>query len=121
VDAIILSPGPGRPDRVKDFGFASTLIREANIPILGVCLGQSCNAIFWFPTQSTANIETGHQGIGTTFGANIIHAPHIKHGQSSNIGHVATGVLKGLPQKFASIRYNSLVLDFEGSLIIWSN
>lgn len=39
MDAIILSPGPGRPDRIQDFGFASTLIREANVPILGVCLG----------------------------------------------------------------------------------
>jgi para-aminobenzoate synthetase len=74
---------------------------------------------FLVPKQSISDIETGHQGIGTTFGANIIHAPHIKHGQSSNIGHVGTGVLKGLPQKFASIRYNSLVLDFEGSLMIW--
>ncbi|OCK79549.1 ADC synthase [Lepidopterella palustris CBS 459.81] len=94
VDAIILSPGPGRPDRTSDFGFNSRLIKEANIPILGVCLG--------------------HQGIGTSFGANIIHAPNIKHGQASQIIHTNSGVLKNLPQRFDAIRYNSLVLDFEG-------
>lgn len=67
-----------------------------NVPILGVCLG--------------------HQGIGTSFGANIIHAPNIKHGQASQIIHTNLGVLKNLPQYFDAIRYNSLVLDFEGEL-----
>jgi anthranilate/para-aminobenzoate synthase component II len=88
---VILSPGPGRPDRESDFGFNSKLIQESNIPILGVCLG--------------------HQGIGTSFGAKIIHAPNIKHGQVSQISHRNTGVLKDLPQHFSGVRYNSLVLD----------
>lgn len=94
LDAIILSPGPGTPQREADFGFNARLIREVNIPIFGICLG--------------------HQGIGTSFGANIIHAPNIKHGQICQVHHRDTGILRGLPQKFDGVRYNSLVLDIEG-------
>jgi para-aminobenzoate synthetase len=90
-DAVILSPGPGRPDHEADFGFNSQLIREADIPILGICLG--------------------HQGIGTSLGARIMHAPHIKHGQVSRIQHDSSGLFEGLPQDFDAVRYNSLVLD----------
>ncbi|PGH17493.1 hypothetical protein AJ79_01093 [Helicocarpus griseus UAMH5409] len=93
LDAIILSPGPGNPNKDSDFGFNSRLINEANIPILGVCLG--------------------HQGIGTTFGAKISHAPNIKHGQICRISHKGAGVFRGLPQGFDGVRYNSLVLDPE--------
>jgi para-aminobenzoate synthetase len=96
LDAVILSPGPGRPDKDSDFGFNSKLIREANIPILGVCLG--------------------HQGIGTSFGAKIMHAPNIKHGQVSQISHANTGILRDIPQLFDAVRYNSLVLDPESKL-----
>jgi para-aminobenzoate synthetase len=90
-DAVILSPGPGRPDHEADFGFNSQLISEADIPILGICLG--------------------HQGIGTSFGAKIIHAPLIKHGQVSHIQHDGSGLFEGLPQGFEGVRYNSLTLD----------
>lgn len=97
LDAIILSPGPGRPDRESDFGFNTQLIREANIPILGICLG--------------------HQGIGTSFGARIVHAPNIKHGQISKIHHTNAGVLRALPQGFDAVRYNSLVLAIDGGCV----
>ncbi|KAL2843601.1 ADC synthase [Aspergillus pseudodeflectus] len=93
LDAIILSPGPGSPEREADFGFNSRLITEANIPILGICLG--------------------HQGIGTTFGARIIHTPNIKHGQICQVSHKGIGVLKDLPQGFDAVRYNSLVLGYD--------
>ena len=98
LDAIILSPGPGRPDKKSDFGFNSKLIKEANIPILGICLG--------------------HQGIGMTFGAKIIHATNIKHGQISKVSHSNTGILRGLPQKFDAGRYNSLILVAESETLI---
>ncbi|KAI2046362.1 para-aminobenzoate synthase, (PABA) [Ophidiomyces ophidiicola] len=91
VDAVILSPGPGTPNRESDFGFNSKLIKESKVPVLGICLG--------------------HQGIGTAFGARIIHTPNIKHGQICQIRHTATGIFKGLPQGFDGVRYNSLVLD----------
>ncbi|EGE03538.1 para-aminobenzoate synthase [Trichophyton equinum CBS 127.97] len=92
LDAIILSPGPGSPDKESDFGFNSRLIREVNIPVLGICLG--------------------HQGIGTAFGAKIIHAPNIKHGQVCKIHHNKTGIFEGLPEQFEGVRYNSLILPF---------
>ena len=95
-DAIILSPGPGRPDHEADFGFNSQLIREAEIPILGICLG--------------------HQGIGTSYGAQIIHAPHIKHGQVSHIQHDGSGLFEGLPQNFEGVQYNSLLLDLKSKM-----
>jgi para-aminobenzoate synthetase len=95
LDAVILSPGPGNPERLADFGFNSKLIKEANIPILGICLG--------------------HQGIGTTFGAKIIHTPNIKHGQICKVSHKDIGIFRDLPQGFDAVRYNSLVLDYEGT------
>ncbi|KAJ6441382.1 para-aminobenzoate synthase [Purpureocillium lavendulum] len=91
LDAIILSPGPGTPERESDFGFNTRLLQEIRIPILGICLG--------------------HQGIGTSFGAKIVHTPNIKHGQICKIHHRGVGVLKDLPQGFDGVRYNSLVLD----------
>lgn len=97
LDAIILSPGPGTPNKVSDFGFNSELIKEADIPILGICLG--------------------HQGIGTAFGAKIIHAPNIKHGQVCKINHTSSGIFKDLPQEFEGVRYNSLVLDINGAVL----
>ncbi|KAI9803141.1 MAG: Protein phosphatase PP2A regulatory subunit B [Piccolia ochrophora] len=91
IDAIILSPGPGRSDRIQDFGFNEELLRTVNIPVLGICLG--------------------HQGIGTAYGQHIIGAPDIKHGQVSEIFHNDRGILKALPQGFTAVRYNSLLLD----------
>ena len=90
-DAIILSPGPGRSDRIKDFGFNTKLLRTVDVPVLGICLG--------------------HQGIATAFGGRIIEAPDIIHGQASEVAHTGKGALRGLPQLFAAIRYNSLLVD----------
>lgn len=95
LDAIILSPGPGTPEREADFGFNARLLQEVSIPILGICLG--------------------HQGIGTSFGAKVVHTPNIKHGQICQIHHRELGVLKDLPQGFDGVRYNSLVLDLEST------
>jgi anthranilate/para-aminobenzoate synthase component II len=36
-DNIVISPGPGRPDRPTDLGISTDAIRRANVPILGVC------------------------------------------------------------------------------------
>ena len=89
-ESIILSPGPGYPDKA---GICNELLAKAdNIPILGVCLG--------------------HQAIGNTFGAKIIHAPQIMHGKSDIITlDIECPIFKGLGDKCEVGRYHSLVID----------
>ena len=87
--AILLSPGPGRPENA---GCMIDLIAAAagNIPMLGVCLG--------------------HQAIGAHFGAQVVHAKTIMHGKTSAIRHDGQGLFEGLPQGFLAVRYHSLAL-----------
>ncbi|MEQ9357404.1 anthranilate synthase component II [Coleofasciculus chthonoplastes] len=89
-DGIVISPGPGRPD---DAGISCELIHQlcATVPILGVCLG--------------------HQGIGQVFGGNIISAPLLMHGKTSEIYHTGVGVFQNLPNPFIATRYHSLVIE----------
>ncbi len=63
-DRIILSPGPGHP---RDSGVTLDVLREADVPILGICLG--------------------HQAIGHVFGAEIVRSGHPLHGKTSTITH----------------------------------
>ena len=87
--AILLSPGPGRPENA---GCMIDLIAAAagKIPMLGVCLG--------------------HQAIGAYFGAQVVHAKTIMHGKTSAIRHDGQGLFEGLPQGFLAVRYHSLAL-----------
>ena len=87
--AIILSPGPGRP---QSAGCMMDLIAAAagKVPMLGVCLG--------------------HQAIGAHFGAEVVHAKSIMHGKTSSIHHDGQGLFNGLPQGFLAVRYHSLGL-----------
>lgn len=39
-DNVVISPGPGSPDKSDDFGICAEVIAEARIPILGICLGR---------------------------------------------------------------------------------
>ena len=87
--AIVLSPGPGRP---QSAGCLMDLIGAAagKIPMLGVCLG--------------------HQAIGAHFGAEVVHAKSIMHGKTSAIRHDGKGLFVGIPQDFLAVRYHSLAL-----------
>jgi anthranilate synthase/aminodeoxychorismate synthase-like glutamine amidotransferase len=89
-DAILISPGPGRPE---DAGVSNDVIEQlgGRVPILGVCLG--------------------HQCIGQVFGGQVVRAPVVMHGKTSFVHHNGAGVLAGLPDPFEATRYHSLVVD----------
>ncbi|HEY4005832.1 MAG TPA: aminodeoxychorismate/anthranilate synthase component II [Pseudonocardia sp.] len=87
-DGVLLSPGPGTPDRA---GASMDVIRrcaEQGTPLLGVCLG--------------------HQAIGAVYGGVVERAPELLHGKTSQVHHNGAGVLAGLPDPFTATRYHSL-------------
>ncbi|SFI89755.1 MULTISPECIES: aminodeoxychorismate/anthranilate synthase component II [unclassified Bacillus (in: firmicutes)] len=86
--AIILSPGPGRPE---DAGVCIHVIQHfyKTVPILGICLG--------------------HQAIVTAFGGEVVQAEKIKHGKTSLVKHNGTSIFSYVKQPLTAMRYHSLV------------
>ena len=89
-ERIVISPGPGRPE---NSGIIIQVIGEfsGKIPILGVCLG--------------------HQAIGAAFGGDVVSAPQIMHGKTSEIFHDGRTIFKDLASPFRATRYHSLVVS----------
>ncbi len=85
---IILSPGPGRPDRA---GVCEDVVWQlgSEIPILGVCLG--------------------HQAICEVYGASISYAEQLMHGKMSVINLQDSPIFEGLGKTAEVARYHSLV------------
>ena len=90
-DNIVISPGPGNPDREADFGVCAAAIRESEVPLLGVCLG--------------------HQGLCSAYGGKVVHAPEAMHGRLSAVTHEDGGIFAGLPREFQVVRYHSLCVE----------
>ena len=93
VDAIVVSPGPGKPDRTEDFGLCAQAY-HCGLPVLGVCLGM--------------------QGLAVAFGGLVVRAPLPMHGRLSPVEHAeeasSGSLLEGIPSPFAVVRYHSLVV-----------
>ena len=90
-DGVLISPGPGIPEKA---GVSIAMIKycaEKKIPLFGVCLG--------------------HQAIGVAFGATVSRAPELLHGKTSLVHHNGEGILSGLPTPFTATRYHSLCVE----------
>ncbi|WP_460797798.1 anthranilate synthase component II [Microbacterium sp. GXF0217] len=100
-DAVMLSPGPGRP---RDAGASVAVVSRAaarRMPVLGVCLG--------------------HQAIGAAFGVEVSEAPELMHGMVSPVVHDSSALFDGIPSPFAAGRYHSLALaeaDLPDDLVV---
>ena len=89
-DAVVLSPGPGSPERETDFGVCAEAVRRGALPLLGVCLG--------------------HQGIGLAAGAELGVAEVPVHGRRTAVHHGGSALFAGIPTGFQAVRYHSLRL-----------
>ena len=89
--AIVLSPGPCDPDQAGICLPLTLAAAEADIPLLGVCLG--------------------HQTVGQAFGGKVVRCHEIVHGKMGQMHHKGQGVFRGLPSPFLATRYHSLIVD----------
>jgi anthranilate synthase/aminodeoxychorismate synthase-like glutamine amidotransferase len=92
-ERILLSPGPCTP---QEAGISIELVRHfaGKVPVLGVCLG--------------------HQAIGAAFGGEIVRAPKVMHGKTSQVQHDGKTIFNGLPSPMTATRYHSLIVQEKG-------
>ena len=97
---IVISPGPCTP---QDAGISIDLVRHfasrarqggPRVPILGVCLG--------------------HQAIGAAFGGQVVRAPRLMHGKTSEVAHDGRTIFSGIPPVMTCTRYHSLIVAEDG-------
>jgi len=88
---IVVSPGPSDPEHAGISIEAVRLAARRRLPLLGVCLGM--------------------QALGAAFGARIVRAPTLVHGEASPIEHDGEGLLAAMPPRFMAARYHSLCVD----------
>ena len=92
--AIVVSPGPGRPERAGRTLDAIAAAEREDIPLLGVCLG--------------------HQAIAALHGGCVERAPAPRHGKISPVLHDGRGLFAGMTNPFDAGRYHSLVVREPG-------
>lgn len=87
---LVISPGPCTP---KEAGISVEAIRRfgGKLPILGVCLG--------------------HQSMAVAYGGEVIRAPRLMHGKTSQIKHDGKTIFRSLPNPFEATRYHSLIVN----------
>ena len=88
---IVISPGPGDPGTAGVSVDTVRIAANRRIPLLGVCLGM--------------------QSMGVAYGATVVRAPTLVHGEASEVVHDGTGLLEGMPETFPAARYHSLMVD----------
>jgi anthranilate synthase/aminodeoxychorismate synthase-like glutamine amidotransferase len=88
---IVISPGPSDPDHAGVSMDAVRVASEREIPLLGVCLGM--------------------QSMAQAYGATIVRAPTLVHGEAAAVTHDGAGLLEGMPPEFMGARYHSLCVD----------
>src|SRR5882672_9308406 len=103
-DAVILSPGPGRPEDACVFTSLLSLLPDRT-PVLGVCLG--------------------HQALGVSYGG-VVDPDTPVHGKASLVFHEGKGIFEGVTDPFEAGRYHSLVvlrttLPAELELTAWTD
>jgi len=89
-DGVLISPGPGYP---RTAGNCLEIIRycaDADLALLGVCLG--------------------HQALAEAFGGTVSVAPELLHGRASLVTHDNAGVFRGVANPLVVGRYHSLVV-----------
>jgi len=92
-EKIIISPGPATPNEA---GVCLEVIEKFadTTPILGICLG--------------------HQSIAQVFGGEVIKAPKMMHGKTSQIEVLCDDILfQNLPNQMTETRYHSLTVNKE--------
>ena len=84
---VVLSPGPGNPDDPRDFSVGRRVLLEAEVPVLGVCLGM--------------------QGMVSVYGGQVRQVSPA-HGEVAVVTHDGSGIFEGVPNPFEAVRYHSL-------------
>jgi len=92
--AIVVSPGPGRPERAGRSLETIAAAEREGIPLLGVCLG--------------------HQAIAALHGGCVERAAAPRHGKTSRVLHDGSELFGGIPNPFEAGRYHSLIVREEG-------
>lgn len=90
-DGVLVSPGPGTPAAAGDSEKVIKVCAATQTPMLGICLG--------------------HQALAEVYGAQVSHAPELRHGKTSSLRHDGDGLFDGLPSPFRATRYHSLAVE----------